>query len=43
MNDRNRGSSLELEEKTLEEQCQERPGGPSELPALDVMQALATL
>ena len=37
------GSSLELEEKTLEEQCQERPGGPSELPALDVMQALATL
>ncbi|KAI4529156.1 hypothetical protein MG293_020830 [Ovis ammon polii] len=37
------GSSLELEEKTMEEQCQERPGGPSELLALDVMQALATL
>ena len=27
----------------MEEQCQERPGGPSELPALDVLQALATL
>uniref|UniRef100_A0A452FID1 Uncharacterized protein n=1 Tax=Capra hircus TaxID=9925 RepID=A0A452FID1_CAPHI len=37
------GSSLELEEKTVEEQCQERPGGPSELPALDVLQALVTL
>ena len=37
------GSSPELEEKTVEEQCQERPGGPSELPALDVLQALATL
>ncbi|KAI4529160.1 hypothetical protein MG293_020834 [Ovis ammon polii] len=37
------GSSLELEEKTVEEQCQERPGGTSELPALDVLQALATL
>ena len=36
------GSSLELQ-KTVEEQCQERPGGPSELPALDVLQALATL
>uniref|UniRef100_A0A452G5R8 Testis-specific Y-encoded protein 1-like n=1 Tax=Capra hircus TaxID=9925 RepID=A0A452G5R8_CAPHI len=36
------GSSLELEEKTVEEQSQERPGGPSELPALDVLQALAT-
>uniref|UniRef100_A0A452FYG0 Testis-specific Y-encoded protein 1-like n=1 Tax=Capra hircus TaxID=9925 RepID=A0A452FYG0_CAPHI len=32
------GSSPELEEKTVEE-----PGGPSELPALDVLQALATL
>ena len=37
------GSSQELEEKTVEEQSQERPGGPSELPALDVLQALATL
>uniref|UniRef100_A0A452DJN8 Uncharacterized protein n=1 Tax=Capra hircus TaxID=9925 RepID=A0A452DJN8_CAPHI len=37
------GFSLELQEKTVEEQCQERPGGPSELPALDVLQALATL
>ncbi|KAI4529162.1 hypothetical protein MG293_020836 [Ovis ammon polii] len=36
------GSSQELEEKTVEEQSQERPGGPSELPALDVLQALAT-
>ncbi|XDB67297.1 hypothetical protein AB1E18_019670 [Capra hircus] len=36
------GSSLELQ-KSVEEQCQERPGGPSELPALDVLQALATL
>ena len=27
----------------MEEQCQESPGGPSELPALDVLQALATL
>ena len=27
----------------MEEQCQERPGGLSELPALDVLQALATL
>ena len=34
---------MELQEKTVEEQCQERPGGPSELPALDVLQALATL
>ncbi|KAI4529153.1 hypothetical protein MG293_020827 [Ovis ammon polii] len=35
------GSSQELEEKTVEEQSQERPGGPSELLALDVLQALA--
>ncbi|KAI4529151.1 hypothetical protein MG293_020825, partial [Ovis ammon polii] len=36
------GSSQELEEKTVEEQRQERPGGQSELLALDVLQALGT-
>jgi hypothetical protein len=36
-------SSQELEEKTVEEQGQDRPGGPSEHQALDVLKALAAL
>ena len=41
--ERQQGFSQELEEKTVEEQGWERPGGPSELPALDELQALAAL
>ncbi|KAJ1057351.1 hypothetical protein K5549_022089, partial [Capra hircus] len=36
-------SSQELEEKTVEEQGQERPRGPSERQVLEVLQALAAL
>ena len=36
-------SSKELEEKRVEEQGQDRPGGPSEHQALDALQALAAL
>ena len=35
--------SQELEEKTVEEQGQERPGGPCERQELDALQALAAL
>ncbi|XP_059740277.1 testis-specific Y-encoded protein 1-like [Bos taurus] len=41
--ERQQGFSQELEEKTVEEQGWERPGGPSELPVLDELQALAAL
>ncbi|KAF4008065.1 hypothetical protein G4228_019620 [Cervus hanglu yarkandensis] len=41
--ERDQGSSQELEEKTLEEQGLERPGGPSEQPAPNVLQALTAL
>ena len=37
------GSSQDLKEKTLEEQGLERPGGPSEWPALAALKALAAL
>ena len=36
-------SSQELEEKTVKEQGQDRPGGPSEHQVLDVLKALAAL
>ncbi|XP_060994108.1 testis-specific Y-encoded protein 1-like [Dama dama] len=38
--ERDQGSSPDLKEKTLEEQGLERPGGPSERPAPNVLQAL---
>nr|XP_019812162.1 PREDICTED: testis-specific Y-encoded protein 1-like [Bos indicus] len=37
------GSSQDLDEKILEEQGQQRPGGLNELLALDALRALATL
>lgn len=41
--ERDQGFSQELKEKTLEEQGLERPGGPSERPAPNVLQALTAL
>ncbi|KAJ1057356.1 hypothetical protein K5549_022029 [Capra hircus] len=37
------GSSQDLEQKTLERQCQERPRGTSDIPAPDVMHVLVAL
>ncbi|KAB0337008.1 hypothetical protein FD755_025777, partial [Muntiacus reevesi] len=41
--ERDQGSSQELEEKTVEEQGLERPRGPSERPAPNALQALTAL
>ncbi|XP_043316145.1 testis-specific Y-encoded protein 1-like [Cervus canadensis] len=41
--ERDQGSSQELEEKTVEEQGLERPGGPSEWPAPNALQARTAL
>ncbi|KAF4008096.1 hypothetical protein G4228_019709 [Cervus hanglu yarkandensis] len=41
--EQDQGSSQELEEKMVEEQCLERPGGPSERSAPNALQALTAL